>query len=85
MMNLLQKNFATVSMLLALGMILSALVTMLHWKMIEGDSSTATALVTSIGTIVGGIAGYSMHKTTDSTMQTQPAGGVQVSKTETGA
>jgi len=82
MISLLQKNFATLAMLLALGMILSSLVIMLWQKMIGPDSATATALVTSIGTIVGGIAGYSMHKREDSTMQTQQ--GVQITKSATG-
>ena len=78
----LEKNFATLAMLVALAMILTALVLMLWLHMIQGDSATATALVTSIGTIVGGIAGYSMHRTTDATVQ---GNGVKVTKLETGA
>jgi membrane protein YqaA with SNARE-associated domain len=81
MIELINKNMATLAMLAALAMVLSALVSLLWAGKIQGDSATATAFVTSVGSICGAIAGYSMRRTTDSTVQTP---GVQVTKNETG-
>lgn len=81
MLDLLNRNFATVSMLVALGMVLTALVTLLMTGKITADAAIATALGTSVGSIVGGIAGYSMHRSSDTTAQ---ANGIQITKTETG-
>jgi hypothetical protein len=79
-MNTIDKNFPIVAMLIGLGMVLTALVVLLTTGKITADSSTATQLTGAVIAIVGGIAGYSMHKTTDAAMQTP---GTQVTTKET--
>lgn len=82
MLSLLHKNFATIAMLAALAMVLSVFSVLVWAGKITGESAAATALLTSTGTIVGGIAGFSMRRTSD-TSSVQTTGAVQVSKSET--
>jgi putative effector of murein hydrolase LrgA (UPF0299 family) len=82
MLTLLDKNFATLSMLLAL-IFVTATVGVLVWSGKASESGViTTALCSAVTGLAGGIGGYSMHKTADSSVQTP---GVQITKTETGA
>lgn len=80
MLDLLNRNFATLAMLLGLGMVLTTLVLLIMAGKITAESAVATGLVSLASAAVGGITGYSMHKTTDSAVQTPS--GIQIAKSE---
>ena len=82
MIDLLNKNFATLSMLLALAFVVLAIMLLIMWGKCSGSDVVIVALCSAVTGLAGGIGGYSMHKTADSMVQTP---GVLITKTETGA
>ncbi len=82
MLSLLDKNFATLAMLCALLFVVVAVAVLILSGKCQGSDVVITALCSAVTGLAGGIGGFSMHKTSDSTMQTP---GVQITKTDTGS
>jgi len=79
---LLDKNFATLAMLLALVFVTATVGVLIFCGKALGSDVVTTALCSAVTGLAGGIGGYSMHRTADSSVQSP---GVQITKTETGA
>ena len=82
MVAILKDNFSTFAMLLSLLIITGAVVVLILSGRCTGNDVAVASLCTAVGSVAGGIAGYSMHKTADSSVQSS---GVQITKSETGA
>lgn len=80
MRSIVDRNFATIAMLVAFIAALAAVVILiLMGRCNDTILSTLGAAVTGLA---GALGGYSMHRSSDTSVQTPS---VQVSKTETGA
>ena len=84
MISLLDKNFATLAMLLSLGFVTTAIVVLILSGKCTGNDVAIASLCTAAGGLAGGIGGYSMHKQSEASA-TSTIGGVSITKTEQGS